>query len=191
MTSPTADLSTDDVRNRWNFHWTSVIERVTHGVGYGLLLPEHLTGKTGLQLIENMTDGKVPVALISFTDRFCIVGSELGHVQIIAKPTERHLNPMGAVHGGWMSTVLDSAAGSAVLSTLPEGYSYTTTELQVDFHKALKADEIVRVTGVVHSARDVTLERGRVTRIAFAEIIGPDGIVYADATAKVRVFRTA
>ncbi len=46
-------------------------------------------------------------------------------------------NPLGTVHGGIMSTLLDSAMGCAVHTSLPEGASYTTLELKVNFVRAV------------------------------------------------------
>ena len=35
-------------------------------------------------------------------------------------PQLKHYNPLGSVHGGWYATLLDSALGCAIHSTLPQ-----------------------------------------------------------------------
>jgi uncharacterized protein (TIGR00369 family) len=83
---------------------------------------------------------------------------------------------MGTVHGGWIATLLDSAVGCAIHTTLPPGTAYTTAELKISYVRALTpAVGLVRAEGRVINA-------GR--RLGFAEgrINGPDGKLYAHAT---------
>lgn len=55
---------------------------------------------------------------------------------------------MGRVYGGWFSTLLDSAMGCAVLSTLPAGKAYTTLELKLNLVRARTAAvRLVRAEG--------------------------------------------
>ena len=55
-------------------------------------------------------------------------------------PEEFHYNPIGVVHGGLAATLLDSAMGCAVHSTLPAGVGYTTLEFKVNFARAITGD---------------------------------------------------
>ena len=48
-------------------------------------------------------------------------------------PREFHYNPLGTVHGGVFATMLDSACGCAVHTTLPAGVFYTSLDLSVKF----------------------------------------------------------
>ena len=52
-------------------------------------------------------------------------------------PQEFHYNPLGSVHGGYGATLLDSAMGCAVHSTLDAGDIYTTLEFKINFLRAL------------------------------------------------------
>ena len=54
---------------------------------------------------------------------------EKGRAVFTGTPQEFHYNPLGTVHGGVMSTMLDSAAGCAVHSTLPARWGYTSLDL--------------------------------------------------------------
>ena len=60
-----------------------------------------------------------------------------GRIVFTAEPEEYHYNPIGSVHGGLAATLLDSAMGCAVHSTLDRGQAYTTLELKVNLVKAL------------------------------------------------------
>jgi uncharacterized protein (TIGR00369 family) len=72
---------------------------------------------------------------------------------------------MGAVHGGWISTVLDSAMGCAVHSMLKAGQSYTTVEMKVNFVRPISEQTgIVRCEGkIVHSGGRLATSEGRLT----------------------------
>lgn len=98
------------------------------------------------------------------------------------RPQVRHYNPMGTVHGGWYATILDSAVGCAIHTTLPAGKAYTTLEHKVNRVRALTADvAVVRAEGKV-------IQVGRQVAIAEGRIIGPDGKLYAHATTTCLIF---
>jgi uncharacterized protein (TIGR00369 family) len=91
-----------------------------------------------------------------------------GRVIFEARPSSRFYNPMGTVHGGWISTVLDSAMGCAVHSMLKAGQSYTTVEIKVNFVRPLLEESgIVRCEGnIVHSGGRLATSEGRLTDAA-------------------------
>ncbi|MGH3309551.1 MAG: PaaI family thioesterase, partial [Streptomyces sp.] len=73
---------------------------------------------SGLDLLRSIVDGRTPRAPISHTLGFDLVAVEEGSAVFEGKTGEYLCNPMGTVHGGYLSTLLDSALGSAVLSRL-------------------------------------------------------------------------
>jgi uncharacterized protein (TIGR00369 family) len=89
---------------------------------------------------------------------------------------------LGIVHGGYAATLLDSACGCAVHSSLNGQQSYTTLELKVAFHHALTSTTgLVRAEGkVVSIGRRVAFAEGRITDAA--------GRLYASATSTLLVF---
>jgi uncharacterized protein (TIGR00369 family) len=89
---------------------------------------------------------------------------------------EWQYNPLGTVHGGWISTLLDSALGCAVHSMLQPGQLYTTLDLQVRFVRALHA-----TSGTVR-AEAKTVHTGKRVGTAEARLVGTDGTLYATAT---------
>ena len=90
---------------------------------------------------------------------------EPGRVVFALTTDPKHSNPLGTVHGGIMSTLLDSAMGCAVHTSLPEGAGYTTLELKVNFVRAAPIEGVrLRCEGsVVHLGRRVATTEGRVT----------------------------
>jgi uncharacterized protein (TIGR00369 family) len=63
---------------------------------------------------------------------------EPGRAVFSGTPSEFHYNPIGAVHGGFAATLLDSALGCAVHTTLKAGFAYTTIELKVNYGRPLR-----------------------------------------------------
>lgn len=144
--------------------------------GVGLARPEQVAGRSGMQVLDAMLKGELPAPPISRTLDFILVEAEPGRVQFQGKPLFAHYNPLGSVHGGWISTLLDSAVGCAVHTLLPPGKTYTTLELKVNFVKAL-TDRVplVRALGeIIHSGGRIGTAEGR--------LVGPDGTLFAHAT---------
>ena len=112
---------------------------------------------------------------------FRAVEIEKGRVVFAGTPDKSVYNPIGTVHGGYAATLLDSACGCAVHTSLAAGQGYTTLELKVAYHRAMTAE-----TGEVFAeGRIVTLGR----RAAFADATLKDaaGRLYASATSSLLV----
>ncbi len=80
-----------------------------------------------------------------------------------ALPGEEHYNPIGTVHAGFATTLLDSTMGTAFVSTAEAGTHWTTLELKANFTRAITADTgTVRCIGsVVHAGRTVVTTEAR------------------------------
>ncbi len=133
-------------------------------------------GMAGLDYLRAMIARELPPAPFAQTVGFALVEASEGSAVFETEPMEFHYNPSGAVHGGVACTMLDSAMGCAVHSTLPAGVGYTTIELKVNLVKAITAR-----TGLLRAAGRI-VHRGN--RIATAEghLRGPDGRLYAHGT---------
>ncbi len=119
---------------------------------------------------------------IGETLEFGLVELERGRVVFEGSPSRKVFNPIGSVHGGYAATLLDSACGCAVHSSLPAGQAYTTLELKVAYHRALsEASGPVRAEGKL-----VSLGR----RVAFSEarLVDARGRLCASATSTLLVF---
>ena len=107
---------------------------------------------------------------------FRIDPAHSGHGAVVVTGTveRRHLNINGVVHGGVYATILDTAMGASVVSTLADGETTATTSLYVEFLRAAREGETLVARGKV-------LRRGR--HIAFAEgdLFGPDGRQFSQA----------
>lgn len=135
----------------------------------------------GLEVLRKMiADGRGPP--IAATLQFTLAQVEAGRALFRATPGPHAYNPIGVVHGGYAATLLDSACGYAVHSTLAPNQAYTTLELKVAYHRALTND-----TGPVEAeGRVVTVGR----RVAFAEAWLRDGKgkLLASATSTLLVY---
>ena len=129
-----------------------------------------------------LSAGPPPRPPIGDTLDFMPIKIERGLAVFQGRPQTKHYNPMGSVHGGWFATLLDSAVGCAVHSTLPAGKGYTTLELKLNIVRALTdAVPLVRAEGrVIHVGRQLATAEGR--------LVGADGKLYAHATTTCLVF---
>lgn len=119
----------------------------------------------GLAMLEAVRDGRIPPPPIAGTMGFDLDLVEDGRAVFSLEPGEHHYNPIGSVHGGVFATLLDSAAGCAVHSTLPAGVGYTSVDLNVKFLRGMSAGT-GRVTcegRVVHRGRRVVLAEATLT----------------------------
>src|SRR5271167_5012154 len=92
---------------------------------------------SGLDYLLGIAEGRIPPPPIAALLGMSIVRVEPGQVTFGLDVGEHLYNPIGSVHGGVFCTLLDSAMGCAVHSTLPVGKAYTTLELKVNLVKAL------------------------------------------------------
>ena len=75
---------------------------------------DQVAGRSGLELMQAMLRGELPIAPIARTLDFQLIEVDDGRAVFQGTPGPAHLNPMGTVHGGWYATLLDSALGCAV-----------------------------------------------------------------------------
>ena len=117
-----------------------------------MALAESARRMPGIDFLRAMSDGKLPLPPICALLGYRLVEAEPGHAVFEITPAEQHYNPIGVVHGGIAMTLLDSAMGCAVHSTLPAGAGYTTLELKVNFTRPISVDtgRIVCEGTVVH-----------------------------------------
>ena len=99
----------------------------------GVVPREAAAGIAGLAFLEGLRDGKQPAPPFAVETDIWIAEVESGRVVFEATPSQRFYNPLGTVHGGWISTLLDLAMGCAVHSVLKAGQAYTTVDMTVSF----------------------------------------------------------
>ena len=138
-------------------------------------------GLDGLsQLRALIASGRKPGILVALD--FDFIEVEAGRAVFAGTPGEHAYNPIGAVHGGYAATLLDSACGCAVHSRLTASQAFTTLELKVAYHKRVTKD-----TGLLRAEGNL-LSFGQ--RVAFAEakLTDAEGKLYASATSTLLVF---
>ena len=176
-------MTAEDTLAQWTEQFDAVRQRMREGGGKpGLASPGDVAGLTGLQFMQGMLAGRLPYPHIAETLDFGLVEIEVGKAVFQGTPQLMHYNPIGSVHGGWYATLLDSALGCAVQTTLPVGRAYTTAELSLNIVRAasLKTGPLRAVGTVIHSGRQLAT--------AEARIVGPDGKLYAHGTTTCLIF---
>ncbi len=138
--------------------------------------------RSGLELLRAMEAGELPPPPIMQTIGIDGFEVEAGQVAFLLTPQEFHYNPLGSVHGGVISTLLDSAAGCTVHTVLPAGRGYTSLDLNVKFLRPV----------TIHSGQlravGALLSQGRTTALAEARLFDAAGKLCAHATSTCVLF---
>src|SRR5882762_8652947 len=142
-------------------------------------------GMSGLEYLQKIVAGELPRPPIGVLMDFGIAELSEGRAVFVVDPAEYHYNPIGVVHGGLAATLLDSAMGCAVHSTLPAGANYTTLEIKVNYIRSMSAE-----TGVVRCEANIIHVGGR-TATAEGKIFDAKGKLYAHGTTTCIIFRPA
>ncbi len=101
---------------------------------------------------------------------------EEGESELALEVGPDHVNLMGVLHGGVISSLADAATGIAMLSALEQGWSHLTTSIHLTFlASGTLGDRIV--------ARGRVLKRGRRFGYAEADVERSDGVLLARASA--------
>ena len=134
---------------------------------------KQLTEMSGLDHLKAMQRGDMPPAPIALLLGFEPIEVEEGRVRFAAVPKHEHYNPIGSVHGGFAATLLDSAMGCAVQSTLPAGAGYTTLELSVNYVRGMTAEtgRILIEGKIVHGGRRMATAEARLTAVESGKLL--------------------
>lgn len=143
---------------------------------------DRLGRASGLELLQAMAAGEIPPPPIMNLIDAVGIEVEEGSVTVSLDPQEFHYNPLGTVHGGVLSTLLDTAAACSVHSTLPAGVAYTSLDLNVKFLRP------VTVASGRLRCRGSVLQRGRRTALAEARLTDAAGRLLAHATSSCMIF---
>jgi len=141
-----------------------------------------LASMTGIEQLRAIGSGVLPPAPIGVTLGMENFEGDYGSFSVELVPEHRHYNPLGTVHGGVLSTLLDTAAACSVHSTLAVGEAYTSLDLTVKFLRAVTVDSgRLRCVGKV-------IQRGRRTALAEAQLFDAEGRLVAHATSSCMIF---
>ncbi len=137
---------------------------------------------SGLEMLQAMRDGEIPAPPILQLVGATEIEADEGRVAVFMPAAEFHYNPLGTVHGGIIATLLDTAAGCTVHSTLPAGVGYTSLDLMTRFIKPVTINSgLLRCEGNI-------ISRGRRTAVAESRLFDERGTLLAHATSTCLIF---
>jgi uncharacterized protein (TIGR00369 family) len=135
------------------------------GMKFGVVPVDAFRSHDGLTVLRALLRGEYPAPPIMSVLPFTLTDVDKGRVAFAGTPSQALYNPMGAVHGGFAMTLLDSAMTCAVMSVLEAGELCTTVETKVSFVRP-----VVESTGplraeahVIHAGSRVATVEGRLT----------------------------
>ncbi len=149
---------------------------------YGTVSVEQRRAMGGLAFVQGLVDGTLPLNTIAQTLGYDVTEAESGRVVVTLVPDNTHLNPSGTVHGGLAATLLDSAMGLAIWTTLEKGLGQTTLEFKISLIRPITPGMgTIRAEGVV-------LNRGRRVGTAEGRITDERGRLLAHGTTTCLIF---
>ncbi|MCC6612927.1 MAG: PaaI family thioesterase [Anaerolineae bacterium] len=163
----------DDVRSR-TYSWADPRPYLERGLQM-----------SGLDYMQAIASGEIPMPPIGATLNYRLVEVEHGRAVFEGEAGEFAYNPIGVVHGGYASTLLDSALGCAVHTTLPQGSGYTTVQININLVRA-----ITRETGVMRAEARI-IHSGRQVATAEARLTDSQGKLLAHGTTTCAIFPLA
>jgi uncharacterized protein (TIGR00369 family) len=151
---------------------------------YGTVSADRQKEMSGLEFVQGLADGTLPLNTIARTLGYDITEADSGRVVAVAEPKDIHLNPAGTVHGGLAATMLDSCMGLAIQSTLERGAGSTTLEFKISFVRPITPG-----TGPIRAEASV-ISRGRRVGTAEGRVIDANGRLLAHGTTTCLIFET-
>ena len=138
---------------------------------------------TGLDIMQAIVREELPHPTMSETIPMKVVQAGEGKVVFNAVANEKHLNPQGAVHGGFAATVLDSATGCAVHTLLGAGVAYGTIDLNIKMIRPVpRSTNLIAEGTVINISKSLGISEG----ILKSE----DGKLYATSTATCMIIKS-
>lgn len=148
----------------------------------GLIPIEVWREKSPLEIFRGMVTGEFPGPPISAHFDFSLAGVEKGRVVFEGKPSAKFYNPLGTIHGGFITTLLDSAMACAIHTTLEAGKGSTSVEIKVNFVRP-----IYEKTGTLQAVGE-TVNVGRQIASAEGRLLDANGKLYAHGTTTCFIF---
>ena len=140
---------------------------------------------SGLDYLKGIKDWRISPPPIAMLVGYKISQVDKGYAVFELDPAEYHYNPFATVHGGIISTILDTTMTCSILSTLEKGTSCSTAEIKVNFIRPVTAN-----TGTLRrEARPIHIGK----RLATAEgkLKDRKGNLCAHAVSTCFIFKTA
>ena len=149
---------------------------------FGLIPHDVWREKGSLEIFQKMIAGEFPQPPIAETLDFRLEKIESGRAEFGGTSKPGFYNPLGTTHGGYIATLLDSAMGCAIQSTLSSGKGSTSLEFKVNFVRPVfdKTGRLKAVGEIINAGKQIVT--------AEAKLIDAGGKLYAHATTTCFVF---
>ena len=152
------------------------------GKSYGTLSADRRKEMSGLEFVQGLADGTMPLNTMAQTLGYDVTEAASGRVVVTAVPGGMHLNPAGTVHGGLAATLLDSCMGLGLQTTLEKGAGQTTLEFKISLLRPITPE-----TGMIKAEGNV-LSRGRRVGTAEGRLTDGKGRLLAHGTTTCLIF---
>ena len=152
---------------------------------FGVVPREVLTAEPGLAFLRAMIEGRHPAPPFARSTGIWLTEADEGRAVFAGLPSEGFFNPIGTIHGGWTSAILDSAMACAVHTTLKAGQAYTTVEMKLNFVRpVLPSSGRLTCEGVV-------IHRGGTLATSEGRLVDASGKLIAHGTETCMIFDVA
>jgi uncharacterized protein (TIGR00369 family) len=149
---------------------------------YGVVSAEERRALGGLEFVQGLVSGSLPLNTMARTLGYSIVEASVGRVVVTAEPSGDHLNPAGTVHGGLAATLLDTCTGLAVQTRIERGFVSTTLEFKISLLRPITPE-----TGPIR-AEGTVLTGGRRIGTAEGRLTDSEGRLLAHGTTTCLIF---
>ena len=140
---------------------------------------------SGLDYLKAIKEDRISPPPVANLIGYKIFEVDNGYAAFELNPAEYHYNPFATVHGGILSTLLDTAMTASVLSTLPKSFSCTTIEFKVNFIKPVAAE-----TGILKcEARPIHV--GKKMATVEGKINDKNGVLHAHGVSTCSIYKVA
>jgi uncharacterized protein (TIGR00369 family) len=133
-------------------------------------------GLSGVEYFRKMLAGELPPPPMLDLFDIRLVEVDPGRVVFTATAAEHFYNGTGVAHGGFAATLLDTALGCAINSSMPAGRRFTTLELKINLTRPLTTE-----AGLLRCEASV-VHVGSRTATSEARIVDRHGKLYAHGT---------
>lgn len=140
---------------------------------------------TGLEFFTRMAKGELPPAPMYQACDIKIVALGDGWSEFTCTPGPHQYNPFGSLHGGITATLIDSACGVSLQSTLTPGYIPATMRLSIDYVRGIFAS-----TGPI-TCRGRLAHRTETVAFADSEIVDAKSNLLVRGTGRFMISKVA
>ncbi|MGI0130710.1 MAG: PaaI family thioesterase [Thermoplasmata archaeon] len=144
---------------------------------------EDMSKMNGLEFMRGFLDGTLPPPPFMQLLGIRMVSAEPTSVVFEFDPAEYMYGPLGNVHGGIVTVLLDTAMGCSFHTTLPPGVGYTTLELKVNFFRP-----VTHRAGTLRAEGHVIHAGGRVAAVE-SQLLDRERKLFAHATSTLMILR--